>query len=63
MRVAHDKCGSLLVNTSLVDMYAKKQHLILTFVEEQPLKMINAILNLQIHRHGAPVSERLKLRH
>ena len=30
MRVAHNKCGSLLVNTG-VDMYAKKQHLVLTF--------------------------------
>ena len=31
-----------------VDMYAKKQHLVLTFV---------------VKSNGAPVSERLKLRH
>ena len=46
-----------------VYMYAKKQLLVLTSVEEQQLKMINAMLNLHPHRHGAPVSERLKLRH
>ena len=30
MCVAHDKCGILLVNTEKVDMYTKKQHLVLT---------------------------------
>ena len=61
MRVAHDKCGSLLVNTGeLICMLKFSSDL---SCQEQPLKRLNAMLNLQTHRRGALTSEKLKLRH
>ena len=63
MRVANDKFRSLLVNTG--ELICKLKTTFSTGIswQKQSLKMINAMQNFQAHRHGAPVSKILKLRH
>ena len=46
-----------------VDMYAKKQHLYWPLLSKATIKNDKFNVNLQTHHHGAPVCERLKLRH
>ena len=63
MRVTHDICRSLLVNKGELILSSKATFSTDLCGQKQPLKMINGIKNLQIHRHETRVSKILNLRH
>ena len=60
MCVAYDKCGSLQVNTEELIFMLKGKFSFDLCSQKPPL---NAMSNLQTNQHGAPASERLKLRY
>ena len=53
--MAHDKCGNLLVNAGESVCMLKSNISIELCCHKQQLKIINAIENFQIHRHGGHV--------